>query len=347
MDDAITDGDLRREARRMRHLVDAAPDALFVVTADGRIEFANSRAAVLFGRPVDDLVGVDIAVLVPDHQFIVDRGSHDEVRATHATACRADGSEFPADVFVSPLSLDADDAVICGVRDVTERIEAERALVRSEELLHEGERRVAVARARERIGMDLHDGVIQSLYSIGMQLAAAERATDDPVQRGRFTGAIDAIDEVISEIRNYIHGLRAAPTDEHGLVPALYDLAAEFEAATGVTVRVDVEEAAAQRLADLCDDCIQVVRELLSNVARHARASSARLALARAGGGVVLEVADDGVGFDPDDPHDGMGADNVRRRVRSAGGVVDVESAPGAGTTVRIRFAEAARRPGS
>lgn len=337
MQDATSDGDVQRRSQWLHRVADAAPDAVFVVAADGRIVFANARAAVIFGRPVDDLVGSDIEGLVPDRTD----------PTTQLTARRADGTEFPVDVSLSPLPKVEGAGVICVVRDATDRVRAERALMRSETLLHEGQQRVAVAQARERIGMDLHDGVIQSLYSVGMQLAAAERVVEDPVYRAEFTKAIDAIDEVIGEIRSYIHGLQPGGDDGRALAPTLFGLAAEFEAATGVTVRIEVDDVAAERIEDWGEDCVQIVRELLSNVARHAEATSVRLSLVRAVGsagdsgdptGVVLTVADDGVGFDPHDPHTGLGAGNIRRRVQPSGGAVEIVSAPGAGTTVRVEF---------
>lgn len=338
-----------------RLIVDASPDAVLVVDDAGRITFANVRATDMFGRPVDSLVGSEVDQLVPDavrraHRSKRGRFSHAPSErelgaprpgtSNEFAARRADGTEFPVDIALIPVPAEEGGGIICVVRDARDRIGAERALLRSEARLHAEQRRVAVGRARERIGMDLHDGVIQSLYSVGMQLASAERRTADPANRADFAKAIDAIDVVIGEIRDYIHGLRPGTFDSRDLAPALFVLVAEFESTTDVRVHVDVDEEAAEVLSPWSDDCLHVVRELLSNVARHAKASNAYLSLVRDDdGSVVLQVTDDGIGFDPFDPHTGMGAGNIRRRVEPVGGVVDVTSTPGDGTKVHIRFA--------
>jgi two-component system sensor histidine kinase UhpB len=104
-----------------------------------------------------------------------------------------------------------------------------------------------------------------------------------------------------------------------------------------VTV-VDVEPAAASELAGRATDVVQLVREAISNVARHAKAQTCRISLRREGDGALLEVDDDGVGFDPEAAPSGMGLANLRGRVEALGGALELESAAGQGTTVRVRI---------
>jgi signal transduction histidine kinase len=119
-------------------------------------------------------------------------------------------------------------------------------------------------------------------------------------------------------------------------VQALRDLAAETSIKSGVVTVVDVDETVAAALAPSATDVVQLTRELLSNVGRHARASTCRVSLrADDDGDAFLEVDDDGEGFDPTSVTSGMGLANAEARVRGLGGRLTVVSQPGTGTTVR------------
>ena len=115
-------------------------------------------------------------------------------------------------------------------------------------------------------------------------------------------------------------------------------MAGEFGSRTGVVTVVDVDSAAASQLASRAGDVVQLAREALSNVGRHAAATTCRVSLRRGDAGLFLEVDDDGRGFDADVTSWGMGLQNLRERVESLGGLLDVESTPGEGTTVRATF---------
>jgi PAS domain S-box-containing protein len=334
-------------------LVDCAPDGFLVVDAAGIIVYANSRCSELFGWPAAELVGTPVEQLIPQ-RF---RDVHLRHREAYAKdprvrpmgsglalfAVRRDGAEFPAEVSLSPADFGGTNCVLCVVRDVTARVELETRMREAQERLHEERRRLAVASDRERIGMDLHDGVIQSLYSIGMAVAAFERETTDPVFCEKLSNVVDAVDEVIEDIRTYIHGLRPGMLADWQLARTLRllgDDLASHQIATEVNVDVD----AAGAVAWCASDIALVAREVLSNVARHSGASNCRVrlgwepaseALDRA---VVLEISDDGRGFDPANVTTGMGLANLRKRVTPLGGEVEVDSAPHHGTTVRVRF---------
>ena len=110
---------------------------------------------------------------------------------------------------------------------------------------------------------------------------------------------------------------------------------------------VDVDATIAAELASRASDVVQLVREALSNVGRHADATTCRVALRRADNHAELEIDDDGRGFDPTMPSDGMGMANLRDRVTSLGGEIGIESSIGVGTTVRILLPLTARAAGA
>ena len=196
--------------------------------------------------------------------------------------------------------------------------------------------RLSVLDERERIGRELHDGVIQSLFSVGMGLQATANRSRDPEVESRVEAAVGEIDRAIRDLRNYIFGLRPGILADRQLEQALDDLAREFEERSGVTTVTDIDGTIAAELAPRAADLVQLTREALSNVGKHAEATTCRVSLRRDGDRAILEIDDDGKGFDPGAPHSGLGLRNLMDRGLTIGGKVTVESKAGEGTTVRF-----------
>lgn len=197
--------------------------------------------------------------------------------------------------------------------------------------------RLAVLEDRERIAKDLHDGIIQSLFAVGMGLSGVAVSTQDARVARRLEEAVDELDRVIRDVRSYIFALRPGILAGGELRRALTDLAHDLEARTGVATTVDVDAGAAAGLAPRAAEVVQVVREALSNVGRHAEARACRVSLAPSTEGIVLEITDDGRGFDPDRARGpGQGLGNLAERARALGGRLEIDSAPGRGATLRV-----------
>jgi signal transduction histidine kinase len=197
-------------------------------------------------------------------------------------------------------------------------------------------RRLEVMEDRERIAKELHDGVIQSLFAVGMGLqgAAAMAKSDDAARR--IENAVEEIDGAIRDLRNYIFGLRPGILADRQLDQALRELGNEFGSKSDVVTVVDVDDQVASELASRATDIVQLTREALSNVGKHADATTCRITLRRdRDDRALLEVDDDGRGFDPSAPTTGMGLDNLAERVKSLGGELSIESVAGEGTTLR------------
>lgn len=141
--------------------------------------------------------------------------------------------------------------------------------------------------------------MVQALFAVGMSLQAAESLAEDPqVVRSRLRDAVEAIDGVIRDLRNYIFGLGPGAVADRQLDLALHDLAGEFRRGTEVGIAVDVDASAAETLASRASDIVQAAREALSNALRHAHPHTVSLELRREGERIVLEVEDAGAGFD-------------------------------------------------
>jgi signal transduction histidine kinase len=196
--------------------------------------------------------------------------------------------------------------------------------------------RLAVLEDRERIAKELHDGAIQALFAVGMGLQGSAMLAGDTQLRRRINNAVEELDRVIRDLRNYIFGLRPGILADRQLDQALQRLVEELQQRGGVVAVAEIDPAAAAELAGKAGDLVQLAREALSNVGRHAAAATCRLSLYRTEDGAVLEVDDDGRGFDPARPGGGHGLRNLRERAAALGGRAEITSAPGEGTRVRV-----------
>ena len=200
-------------------------------------------------------------------------------------------------------------------------------------------RRLMVMEDRERIGKELHDGVIQSLFAVGMGLQATATMSRDPELQGRIEAAVEEMDRVIRDLRNYIFGLRPGILADRQLDQALRGLAEDFQEKSSVVTVVDVDQRVAAELSQRALDIVQFVREALSNVGRHAAATTCRITLKAEDGLAFLEIDDDGSGFDlASVPARGQGLGNLQSRAAGLGGNLIIHSAPGQGTTVRLKM---------
>jgi signal transduction histidine kinase len=191
-----------------------------------------------------------------------------------------------------------------------------------------------VLEERERIGKELHDGVIQSLFAVGMHLQGLAAASIDESTARDLESSVEDIDHAIRDLRNYIFGLRPGILADRQLDDAIRQLCQEFEARSGVVTVVDVDGDVAAELSSSAGDVIQIVRESLSNVERHAAATTCRVTLRRIDESrIELTIDDDGVGV-AESPTTGMGLANLHVRVEALGGTLEVRSTEGEGTTV-------------
>jgi signal transduction histidine kinase len=207
--------------------------------------------------------------------------------------------------------------------------------------LHEQVRRLAVVDERERISNDLHDGIIQSIYAVGLSLEdVPDLIQDDPdeVER-RVERAIVSLQLTIRDIRNFIFGLRPELLSGTTLVNGLVAVIEEFRHNSMVDVELHVGDIREEPEATTTSHLLGVVNEALSNVARHSGASRATVFVdSPEAGGLDLVIEDNGHGFDTTTPgvlgHQGM--TNMRSRMEAIGATFEVIS-DATGTKVQVR----------
>jgi len=199
-------------------------------------------------------------------------------------------------------------------------------------------RRLGLMEERERIAKELHDGIIQSLFAVGMNLQSTALMSGSTETSSRVEGAVGELDRVIRDLRNYIFGLRPGILADRHLDQALQELGAEIQKRSPTQVEVEVDAELAAGVSSNAHQIVQLTREALSNVARHAQAGRALVRLARKGNNAVLVIEDDGVGFDVRRDSAGNGLRNMRERAAAMGGTLRVTSKAGKGTRLSLTF---------
>ena len=198
-------------------------------------------------------------------------------------------------------------------------------------LAQEDRGRLAILEDRDRIGRDLHDLVIQRLFAVGLTLENVSRLTVRPEVTDRLTGAVDDIDATIKDIRRTIFELSAPPRSAD-LRTELGEEVAATSVTLGFSPRLQTDGPIDSAVRpEIRPHLLAVAREALSNVARHAGATSVDVHLA-VGTEVVLTVTDDGVGILEGGRRSGLR--NLAERAESFGGSFEARrTGPGGGTT--------------
>lgn len=250
--------------------------------------------------PLEDLIDV---------MERVDLGSTGEVRAT---ARAADSAE------VVRLT-EAFNRMLARLED--ERSHTAGAVLRGQEA------------ERARLARDLHDEVNQALTGLLLRVAAV--AQDAPPElRAELHDTKQVAAQAMEELLRLARELRPAALDDHGLEAALTGLLERAPLDARLDLFCDLDGLPADQQVVV----YRVVQEALSNAVRHGRARTLRVLAGSAEGGVVVRVTDDGQGFDPSGPSEGLGLTGMRERARLAGGSVAVRSSPGRGTQVQLRL---------
>ncbi len=226
---------------------------------------------------------------------------------------------------------------LCGVAITYGIVRALSVVLSETELWLENVEQIqALARDRERIGRELHDGIIQSIYAAGLMLEEARHSIPDEPEMAcaQLTRAIGSLNQTIQDIRRYIFDLRGGVPDddiEMGLSKMLKD----FRINTLLETEFIVEGERTLVLgAGRRQHIFQIAREALTNVARHAQARRVEVHLRYGVNALQLRISDDGVGLSALPTSGGQGLRNIRERARLLDGLLDVDTAPNKGMTL-------------
>ena len=202
--------------------------------------------------------------------------------------------------------------------------------------LNQQRNKMQLLEERQRIGMELHDGIIQSLYGIGMQVELLR--SDDTVPSSELAPVIDSLNDVIEDIRHYIMDLRQRDSSKMSMRDCIQQIAERLNMTSGIELQVSAPDDAPPFSPAVFESVCLILNEALSNAVRHASASRIDIDVQKRNGNVVIAVADNGRGFDTNaiGNQSGLGLRNMQQRARLYGGSIDIDTAPERGTRLII-----------
>ncbi len=342
-----------------RVLFESAPNGVVVVDADGVMVLANDRMEQKFGYSHDELVGRPVEILIPE-RF---RDGHGALREGFSAAPtmrhmgegrglfgrRKNGSEFPIEIGLNPITTRAGDFVMATVVDITARKLAQDKLSAALAERDDLRRRFMQAQEDERLRLahELHDQTGQNLVAAMMELKGVEPLVT-AAARDRLRLLRGQLEEMGKTLHRIARELRPAAIDDLGLITALGNHVSEWSAKIGIETDFHCGDQQLDALPDQVRTTLyRVVQEALTNIAKHApSATAASVVIDRSDGVLRLTIEDNGGGFDTAarGANGGLGIAGMRERLVLVGGELEVESSAGVGTTLFARIPLEAER---
>jgi PAS domain S-box-containing protein len=343
---------LRDANDRYHQTIDSVMDAIIAVDASHNVILFNPAAERMFGVAKNDVIGLPLSQLVPEHaraahmlhmdRFMCTRGeSRSMATNIEIKGVRADGTEFPIESTISQTLIEGKPQLTAVLRDITQRRRAEENLREMNRQLRSLSASLQQVREQERtrIAMELHDDLGQQLTGLKLELSwlggrlkEGRQATSDEV--GAMRRLLDA---AIASVRRIATELRPLILDDLGFGEAVAWQTAEFAKRSGLDITLDLQAQALVKEDVLATALFRIVQESLTNVVRHSGATSVKVCLTCEHGDLVLTVHDNGAGMAPGArPGSGIGLVSMRERATALGGQLRIESVPGAGTTIEV-----------
>lgn len=332
----------QRERRRMESLKENVRDGIVMVESGGDVIDWNRGAQEIFGYRTEEILGQPIWRLVPDRheewfrREIAQLILADDWGASDTTAefdgRRKDGSEFPLELSLSTWKTDDQRYFAAIIRDVSDRRTLQRSLLQAQE------------QERRSIGQELHDGVASQLTGARMMLDQAASRVENG-ESNRLQRIHDLVVESCEDIRRLSRGLNPTGLSKGDLPTALRELSENTSGCSFVAEGFDTGDGdPGHAFPDLEDDAAAhlyyISQEALSNARKYADAGEIILRLRQEADALVLEVEDDGIGFDTGsvEKDKSLGLRSMEHRAEVLGGTLTIKSAPGEGTLVRCQL---------
>lgn len=330
--------------------LEAAANAMVITDRHGLIEWANAAFCALSGYTREEALGrnprdlLKSGIETQEHYANLWRTINaGKVWHGEFVNRRKDGTYYHEYQTITPVRDEAGiiSHFVAVKQDITERKLNEArmsALSRHLVELQEG--------ARRRLAGELHDRTSPNLAAIGINLdvmAATLLSEGSPKLAARLDDTRALIEDTTASIREICADLRPPVLDYAGLLAALESYANQFSRRTGISVQVECAHPVVRLSSELESTLFRIAQEALTNCAKHSRATSIRVALDQTGRFIVLTVADNGIGFDPDMLRTamhpgGLGTITMKELTEFSGGTFTLESSSGNGTRIRVEI---------
>jgi PAS domain S-box-containing protein len=333
-------------------VIQSAMDAIITVDAAQCSVLFNAAAERVFRCRAGDAIGSDLGRFIPERFRGAHRAHVERFGATGTTTrmmghrlalhgLRADGEEFPIDASISQVTVDGRKLYTVILRDISGRKAAEEALQRSYDELREMSAAMNEVREAERtrIARELHDELAQWLTAIKMDVAwlAARLPREDGELLQRTEKMKQLVDTTVTSVRRIAADLRPVMLDDLGLEPSMENLLQAFSERAGIPATLDARCDSFVFREPLATGIYRIVQEALTNVARHAAATSVRVTLVTDRDTIAVQIRDDGRGLGPAVPgRKSYGLLGIRERAQTLGGTADIHSPSEGGTLVAI-----------
>ncbi len=354
MDSQSTRSLLLASDARYRNILHSAMDAIITVDESQHVVLFNEAAVRVFGCQQDEAIGEPLDQFIPErfrsgHADHIRQFSRSPVGSRRmgahrlVTGRRVNGEEFPIEASISHVQEGDKSFFTVILRDVTASVRDREALRQASDKMHELALLACKAREQERrrVARELHDDVAQDLAALSIDMDHVKRDVQGNVPlRLDLERMQTSVTRAIVSTRRIAADLRPLILDDLGLDPAIEWLAENFAQRTGVPCAISVELPQPGVGEPHASAVFRILQESLANTAKHAHASKVEAFIHFRDGFILVDVADNGNGFNPDDPHgpDSMGLAGLRERARLLGGEATVESSPGNGTRVHARI---------
>ncbi len=334
---------LRKSEERYRTLYDETPTMYFTLATDGTVRSVNRFGADQLGYLAEELIGHSVLTIFheDDKQTVAaclsdclatpEKVSHWEFRKL-----RRDGQVIWVRETASVgQSSTGETILLVTCEDITDRKRMEDALRQRERDLR------AAIDERERISQDLHDGILQSLFAVGLTLETTKAMMAPRVRKtsgAPLDQAIDQLNRVMHEVRNFIAGLGSDLLKGMDLPTALQRMLDTLTQHQAIRVRLALDDRAVQALStEQSLQLLLIIQEAVSNCIRHGRPQEARVSLKMLKQGIRLSVRDNGSGFKLKTPgRTGHGLTNMAARAKRIGGRFTIMSKVNEGTRIEI-----------
>lgn len=344
---------LSKSEEMLRGIFEFAPDTMVVVNEKGEIQRVNAQVERMFGYERNELIGQPIEILMPN-RF---RNSHVKHRSEYIEnphlrpmgdgfdfqGRRKDGSEFPVEIMLSPITNETNSLVIAIIRDITKRQQDEEVQREYADRMKILSRRLIEVQEAERrnIALELHDEIGQILTGLKLTLEMSSRLPEGEL-RASLAGAQELVNELMTRTRELSLDLRPATLDHLGLMSALLRHFRHYTSQTQVNVDFRQDGLEGRRFSPEIETAgFRIVQEALTNIARHSKSEEAIIRIWSKKNTLTIEIEDNGKGFDTKAAfaaHQSSGLAGMRERVLLTGGIFNIKSHLGIGTRLTAEW---------